>query len=339
MAIRMKKISLNRIFILAVMLILAAGLCACGKKDDGADISSEETYDVLSVDSVEGNGIDYGKYEISGGGYNDAGENDNGDGNISGSDKSNGISDSEDDGDNDGNGSVSKKENNDGDSSAGKKDNDGGSGSAGKKDNDGDKSGDSEKNDSSKNNGAGSNNGDAKKSDKSSDSQNQNSVNQTENNNANTNPAGSKTEDSGVPAPSEPQDVVIDKSKVYKCSLFVECKEILADIEKLDEKKRGLVPKDGVILDKKDIEFCDGESAFDVLLRETRNEKIHMEYSFTPIYNSSYIEGIANLYEFDCGELSGWVYSVNDLSPSYGISRYSLKDGDVIHVGYTLERK
>lgn len=136
MAIRMKKISLNRIFILAVMLILAAGLCACGKKDDGTDISSEEAYDVLSVDSVEGNGIDYGKYEISGDGYNDAGENDNGDGNISGSDKSNGISDSEDDGDNDGNGSVSKKENNDGD---------GGGGSAGKKDNDGDKSGDSEK--------------------------------------------------------------------------------------------------------------------------------------------------------------------------------------------------
>ena len=28
--------------------------------------------------------------------------------------------------------------------------------------------------------------------------------------------------------------------------------------------------------------------------------------SKTPIYNSAYIEGIHNLYEFDCGSLSGW---------------------------------
>ena len=33
--------------------------------------------------------------------------------------------------------------------------------------------------------------------------------------------------------------------------------------------------------------------------------KIHMESSFTPVYNSAYIEGIHNLYEFDVGKLSG----------------------------------
>lgn len=40
-----------------------------------------------------------------------------------------------------------------------------------------------------------------------------------------------------------------------------------------------------------------------------------MESNWTPAYNSAYIEGIGNLYEFDCGNLSGWMYSVNGVWP------------------------
>ena len=71
---------------------------------------------------------------------------------------------------------------------------------------------------------------------------------------------------------------------------------------------------------------------FNVLVREMKRNKIHMEFENTPIYNSAYIEGIANLYEFDCGELSGWMYKVNDWFPNYGCSRYQLKAGDRIHI-------
>lgn len=39
--------------------------------------------------------------------------------------------------------------------------------------------------------------------------------------------------------------------------------------------------------------------------KATSLTKIHMESSFTPVYNSAYIEGIHNLYEFDVGKLSG----------------------------------
>ena len=49
------------------------------------------------------------------------------------------------------------------------------------------------------------------------------------------------------------------------------------------------------------------------------------------------IEGIANLYEFDCGELSGWMYKVNDWFPNYGCSRYELKDGDKVEWVYTCD--
>ena len=55
----------------------------------------------------------------------------------------------------------------------------------------------------------------------------------------------------------------------------------------------------------------------------------------TPVYNSVYIEGINNIYEFDCGELSGWLYKVNNESPGVGCSLYKLKDGDVVEWIYT----
>lgn len=331
------KLNLNKIFILAVVITLSAGICACEKKEDGADVSSDNNYSVLSVDSVEEKGIDYGKYEIRGSderGKNNAsdGSNLNDDGVNSGANDKNG-----------GGGNNNGIEKNNDVSSENEKIDGVGSNGADKS-NGSNKSGDNEKSSvgskSEKGNNGKDNNGvkGSGREDKYIGSQQDNN-NTVQSDSPKTNSPGSGAADSGIPAPSEPQDVVVDKTKVYKCTLLVECKALLSDMDKLDSNKRELVPEDGIILEKQDVEFSDGESAFDVLLRETKNEKIHMEYSFTPIYNSSYIEGIANLYEFDCGELSGWVYSVNDKSPGYGISRYSLKDGDVIHVEYTLERQ
>ena len=87
----------------------------------------------------------------------------------------------------------------------------------------------------------------------------------------------------------------------------------------------------------KKVTFYEGESVFNVLQRELRKAGIHMEFEDTPMYNSAYIEGINNLYEFDCGELSGWMYKVNDWFPNYGCSRYQLKDGDTVCWVYTCD--
>ena len=59
--------------------------------------------------------------------------------------------------------------------------------------------------------------------------------------------------------------------------------------------------------------------------------KIDMEKGTFTVY----IKGISNLYERDCGELSGWIYMVNDKVPGYGCSQYILKDGDKIEFVYT----
>lgn len=67
----------------------------------------------------------------------------------------------------------------------------------------------------------------------------------------------------------------------------------------------------------------------------TEDAQCQMESSFTPAYNSAYVEGINNLYEFDCGQLSGWMYNVNGWFPNYGCSKYTVQDGDVINWVYT----
>ena len=105
----------------------------------------------------------------------------------------------------------------------------------------------------------------------------------------------------------------------------------------LNPEKVELVPEDGVILAPQTVTFYEGESVFNVLQRVTKQNKIHMEFVNTPMYHSAYIEGINNLYEFDCGELSGWMYRVNGWFPNYGCSRYQLKNGDKIEWIYTCD--
>ncbi|MDR1604391.1 MAG: DUF4430 domain-containing protein [Gracilibacteraceae bacterium] len=140
----------------------------------------------------------------------------------------------------------------------------------------------------------------------------------------------------GRPRPVEP-DAVAAPGAERRCSLAVRCDTLLANLELLEPAKQGLVPADGVILPPTETIFYEGESVFDLLRRETRQAGIHLEFTHVPLYNSAYIEGINNLYEFDAGELSGWMYSVNGWFPNYGSSRYRLQPGDTVEWVYTCD--
>ena len=141
----------------------------------------------------------------------------------------------------------------------------------------------------------------------------------------------------GKPKPVEPEDQDVDKGKAYTCTFSIECSTILNNLSMLDPEKLEMVPSGGVILKKTTVMFYEGESVFDVLQRLCKEKGIHLEFSWTPIYNSAYIEGIHNLYEFDCGSLSGWMYRVNGWYPNYGCSRYQLKEGDTVEWRYTCD--
>jgi len=122
------------------------------------------------------------------------------------------------------------------------------------------------------------------------------------------------------------------------CTIAISCKTLL-DNGKLDAAKVPYVPADGVILSTRTVTFSSGESVFDVLKRATRNAIpiIHMEFVEVPAYGSAYIEGIGNIYELDCGQLSGWMYKVNGVFPSYGCSDYKLRQGDAVEFLYTCD--
>ena len=121
------------------------------------------------------------------------------------------------------------------------------------------------------------------------------------------------------------------------CTLEIRCDTLLGNLAKMQEGKAALVPADGVMLEATEVEVTAGASVFDVFRKVLREEKIHFEYVDASAYDSVYIEGIGNIYEFDCGPQSGWMFSVNGIYPGLGCSAYTLADGDVILFNYTCD--
>ena len=121
------------------------------------------------------------------------------------------------------------------------------------------------------------------------------------------------------------------------CTLEIRCDTLLEHLGELPEGKAALVPENGQLLPLTEVAFEEGATVFDVFRQTLRDEKIHFEYTDAQVYDSVYIEGIGNLYEFDCGEQSGWMYSVNGTYPGLGCSAYTICDGDVILFSYTCD--
>lgn len=133
-------------------------------------------------------------------------------------------------------------------------------------------------------------------------------------------------------------DIQPDSETVY---ISIEAQAALDNYDLLKEELRDekYVPKDGVVLEKTEYVLRPNDTVFDILKRATQHEKIHMEFQGANenAFKSVYIQGINHLYEFSCGHLSGWMYTVNEEFPDYGVSQYELEDGDVIEFRYTCD--
>ena len=134
-------------------------------------------------------------------------------------------------------------------------------------------------------------------------------------------------------------DEISEDSEVVTLSII--CGNIFDNWDSLEPLLRDekYVPKDGVILAPTQYALRPKDTVFDILDRAVRHNKIQMEFQASGLnnYGSVYIRGINYLYEFSCGPLSGWMYTVNNAHPNYGSSRYFLKDGDVIEWAYTCD--
>ncbi|MBR5537982.1 MAG: DUF4430 domain-containing protein, partial [Clostridia bacterium] len=140
-------------------------------------------------------------------------------------------------------------------------------------------------------------------------------------------------------APTQPDPVPPENQQVTNteltCTLTIRCDKLVGN-GALDPDKAELVPADGVMFTAQTV-FYEGESVFNVLQRTLKQNRRHLEFQQTPMYNSAYIEGICNLYAYDAGALSGWMYSVNGVFPNYGCSQYPVQAGDVIEWHYTCD--
>ncbi|MBR1422904.1 MAG: DUF4430 domain-containing protein [Ruminococcus sp.] len=96
----------------------------------------------------------------------------------------------------------------------------------------------------------------------------------------------------------------------------------------------GVIPDDGAILEKTEYDIREGETAYDLLLEAAKDNGIRLDTKGT---KNVYVSGIAQIYEFDHGELSGWVYHINSESASVGSASYVLRDGDDIEWLYTCD--
>ena len=129
------------------------------------------------------------------------------------------------------------------------------------------------------------------------------------------------------------------KNKEIRCTIDITCHHLVEQGDKLDGNVKKYVPKNGVILSTVEVTVPQGATVYDVLNQVCRSKDIKVDAEYTKIYETYYIKGIANLYEMQAGDMSGWMYTVNQVTPNVGCSSYTLKDGDVIHWIYTCDGK
>lgn len=126
-----------------------------------------------------------------------------------------------------------------------------------------------------------------------------------------------------------------ETTKKNTVTFTIRCDTAVANGMHKEAKWAGIVPASGCILPVITLEFEEGETVFDLLCRVRDTYKLQMEYSGAN--GGEYIEGINNLYEFDGGRWSGWMYCVNGWYPNYGCGQYVVRSGDVIEWNYTCD--
>lgn len=136
-----------------------------------------------------------------------------------------------------------------------------------------------------------------------------------------------------APTASKPASAVA----AYNCSLSISCSDILKNKDQFNADQLSVVPKDGLIYQVSGIVFKDGDTVYDVLIREMKAKNINVGH--TPsLYGATYINGIGNIYEKKYGSNSGWLYAVNGKQPPVGCSSYKLKSGDQIQWIYVCNQ-
>lgn len=119
------------------------------------------------------------------------------------------------------------------------------------------------------------------------------------------------------------------------CTLNVECKSILNNMDKLKDGHSEYVPTNGYIIKGYKYTAKAGFTAYDALKKACEDNGIKLTAK-SSMYGT-YVSGINNIDEFDCGSQSGWMYSINGNRPNVSASSQRVTDGDEITFEYVCE--
>ena len=100
-----------------------------------------------------------------------------------------------------------------------------------------------------------------------------------------------------------------------------------------EDDKPYYIPDDGIILPETVFSITGGDTVYDILIEASKTYNIQIDNRGSD--TSAYIAGIRYLYEYEYGELSGWMYRVNGSFPDVGCQSYHLSDGDAVEWLYT----
>lgn len=132
------------------------------------------------------------------------------------------------------------------------------------------------------------------------------------------------------------KSITVPEEKDF-CIFSISCHSVFSYGDKVSDSVLNKIPADGWIYKAQSVEIEEGESVFDILRRVCEENNIDIDYSYNPIFNTVYIKGIDNLYEFDCGNQSGWLYMVNSVIPNYGCSNYYVSSGDTVEFKFSCK--
>ena len=144
---------------------------------------------------------------------------------------------------------------------------------------------------------------------------------------------------SQAPQPKASQAPQPEAAQSRYATISIHCETALSNWSKLPANKQDhrVVPSDGMILHDTSVKITDGETVYALLVYACEHYGLQMQHRGSSVYNSQYIAAINNLYEFDGGPLSGWMYEVNGTYPDVGCSQYTLKNGDRVQWNYTCD--
>lgn len=127
------------------------------------------------------------------------------------------------------------------------------------------------------------------------------------------------------------------KTNTVICKVSISCHTIVENIDDASESAKKVIPEDGIILEETEVEVPEGSTVYDALKKICKEKGIIQDSQVIPGTGDAYVKGIGNIYEMDCGNLSGWLFMVNGELSDKGCSSVTVSEQDVIEWQYTCD--